>query len=403
MTERSVVQGARATAAAAALVVGGTGTPALPLVAALAALLALTPLLLPQRAPWAAALVPLSAAALVAYAPLDAWGALALLVVLPASAVGLWTQATARVVLSVGWVEAARLWLLPRTAAALVAEELAVWSVAATGVAALQPRHGAVVALSWALLGLRGHQARVLPLRTSSQTLRLAHDHLLDLDDPALTEPSQALAALSQHPTAHHLAAQALPLVGVERLVHSGWRPVATALPPEDLPRTVLLLDRAGRGGEALRLAWRGRGLQPDLAWWATLLAREQGRALPGQDLERVAPAEIRRLNGPLDVDWSFHHNAVYEVIVTLPAPISGLRLDATGEPFEGPPVLEVQVCGGAQRVPVPEGRQTLIVPGPAQAGPCRIRIGFHEDHQRAGLGDRNARVHAIAPVPADP
>lgn len=239
------------------------------------------------------------------------------------------------------------------------------------------------------------------PPRDAAAVARTAAVGALSRHTTALAErPALGLLALAQRPEAHPVALALAPRLGIEPLLDAGWRPEGALLAPTQRLALSLSLDRRGRGGEALRLAWAGRAA-PEVAWAWLLLARDQGLVpadqTPAPSVDLDAPAFAPRLPGRIALDWSFLTAGARQLDLHLDVPLPALSLEVRGQGWQGPALLSVQVDAASPRlIALPEGADTLSLPGPWAAGPHRLRVRFENDAAGAD-GDRNAWVDALS------
>jgi hypothetical protein len=153
------------------------------------------------------------------------------------------------------------------------------------------------------------------------------------------------------------------------------------------------VLDSLGRGGEALRYARRGAKVDPELAWWAALLAREQQGLLTSAAPH--PPKEVPVLDRTLALNWTFLTEATREQLLHLPSETEGLVVFTEGQSHQGNPTLRVEACGASWLVSVPEGHWRTELRGPLPAGPCRLRVSFLGDRFDE-TGDRNATLLSV-------
>ncbi|GDX79832.1 hypothetical protein LBMAG42_16430 [Deltaproteobacteria bacterium] len=204
-------------------------------------------------------------------------------------------------------------------------------------------------------------------------------------------DPTTLTAALRAAPT-HDGAALAL---GWEAALTAGWRPHRADGVVTEVARA---LERAGRGGEAIRLlAKHPRVGEVDAL--RTLFERTQG--LPEDWRGGRLGLVIESHTGSLcDSCFVFMHNESREIeFTTLAEPFDAwLVVGCDGAAFEGQPELSFTL----------DGQTPWVVECPAEAerktawlapGPHRLRIAFENDREGPG-GDRNVGVTALTVLP---
>lgn len=204
-------------------------------------------------------------------------------------------------------------------------------------------------------------------------------------------DPSTLRAAIQAAPD-HDAAPLAL---GWPAALEGGWRPQRADGVEVEVARA---LERAGRGGEAIRLlAKHPRVGEVDAL--RTLFERTQG--LPedwrGGRLGREIEAHTGSL---LDESFVFMHNESREIEFTTLAEAfdAWLVLGCDGAAFEGQPELTLALNAQPPWVvdcPNESARTQIWL----QPGPHRLRIAFANDRQGPG-GDRNATVTTLMVLP---
>ena len=233
---------------------------------------------------------------------------------------------------------------------------------------------------------------------TTAQVQQLARLGLLAPAVPVLvSHPALGLAAVSAAPDEQEVGRGLLPSLGPEALVDVGWQPRAQGLRSNQVVDLAQALDRRGRGGQALRLAWQGRQA-PQVAWTYALLARDQGAPEAARAVlnRALPPAGTPTLPGRIDLDWTFLKPGSDSLDLQAQQRLGGLHLAVRGQSWQGPPVLWVELdAGPAQAFPLAEGSSTLALDQPLEPGPHRLTIRYLDDRDSAE-GDRNAWVDAV-------
>jgi hypothetical protein len=173
--------------------------------------------------------------------------------------------------------------------------------------------------------------------------------------------------------------------LGWEEALALGWRPVRAEGVEIAVARA---LEERGRGGEALRLLRRLPRLG-DIDAILGLLERIQGEPVrwKGAPLGELLP-------GSFDPNVSFETNGYARTEFTAVVAADGLIVDAVGQAWRGPAVLEVTLDGEAPRRWELDGEGELAF-GPLAEGPHRLGFRFVNDLAGPG-GDRNVRVTRV-------
>ena len=192
------------------------------------------------------------------------------------------------------------------------------------------------------------------------------------------------LAALVR---ASPLRDEAALLLGVEPALAAGWCPRRA---DGAVVATARALERAGRGGEALRLLGR-HPREGEVDGLRALFERTQGAAFGwrGGALGPIVPP-AHAIDGEIVSDGRL------EVEFTLPAPRSDLGLRLDGDAWNGPPTVDIAVdapVGPSSLVEISGPLRFAL--GPLEAGPHRVQVTFINDAAGPG-GDRNVRVLEI-------
>ena len=198
----------------------------------------------------------------------------------------------------------------------------------------------------------------------------------------ALGDYGDAIAVLDAFPSAHILGQKLARSEGSAFAVASGWRPHA-AVEPSLASEVAWALWDAGHPTEALLALGDAPGQSVDRA----LLEAEPGAGVP-------APAEVPdswvRAPGLVLSRDAIVENESIAVILVVESPATTVALQATGQPFLGPPELDLSLSGLALgTVQVPEDLGTWTFDHALAPGVYRLVLRYANDHRGDG-GDRN-------------
>jgi hypothetical protein len=198
----------------------------------------------------------------------------------------------------------------------------------------------------------------------------------------AAGNPSEAVAVLHAFPSAHILGQKLARSEGSAFAVASGWRPRAAVDPA--LGREVAwALQDAGWTTEARMALGDAPGTEVDRA----LLEAAPGVGVP---VPMELPESWTRAPGRVLSQDAILENASFSVFVVVESTASQVVLEATGQPFLGPPELELTLSGlSLGTVKVPEDLGSWTFDHPLPPGVYRLVLNYANDHH-GDAGDRN-------------
>ncbi|NOY28286.1 MAG: hypothetical protein GXP62_20695 [Oligoflexia bacterium] len=234
------------------------------------------------------------------------------------------------------------------------------------------------VAVAAGLAGWRGLE-RWADAPTSTRQVGLAFtEGVLGRHDAALADQAAlGLYAVALQPKQHPLALALVRRMGVEPILDAGWRPEGASLGPKTRVAVALSLDRRSRGGEGLRLCWRGRA-DPVVAWTGALLARDQGQPeLAARLLEHaLVPSAVPRLPGRIVFDQRVVAGQTWTQTLHFDQDLAAVLVETVGPPDLPPTALDLRVDSGPwQRQVLPRGPGIVTLQGPFPRGPHRLRV----------------------------
>ena len=203
-----------------------------------------------------------------------------------------------------------------------------------------------------------------------------------------LAEAAADPALLTALVKAAPLRDEAALTLGIEPALAAGWRP---ARAEGAVVATAGALERAGRGGEALRLLARHPRVG-EVDGLRALFERTQGLPVHwggGQVGPLVPPA--------FAINQTITSDGALVVEFTLTAPHEGLVIALDGDVWNGPPTVDVAIDPPAGPSSLVEIVAPTRVPlGSLAAGPHRVSVTFINDAAGPG-GDRNVRVLEVS------
>ena len=128
-------------------------------------------------------------------------------------------------------------------------------------------------------------------------------------------------------------------------------------------------------------------GSDPDLALHRALLVAEPGA---GAALPLVVPEDVLTAPGLLISRDEILENEQIQVLFAVDESLSSVRMEATGQPFLGPPELTLSVAGEeVATVEVPEDLGSWTFDRPLRRGVYRLALAYTNDHYNES-GNRN-------------
>lgn len=186
-----------------------------------------------------------------------------------------------------------------------------------------------------------------------------------------------------------HGHALMLPL---EQSLAMGWRPQTAPLSDAQRVEVARVLERWGRGGEALRVLAQGSELSH---WWQIYFQR--AAQTPASWTGSAVP-DAAHVVGHAVVDASFLVNGTQEIPLHFPTPAAGVVLVASADWFEGAPEMVVWLDGVRTTLsPSPQPERHSVMQ-PLDAGPHRLTVEFSDDRWSAD-GDRNVYLHEVTAI----
>ena len=312
-------------------------------------------------------------------------------------------------VLAVGLVEAARQAAagLQLEAAGRSAGWIALIALSLSGeVAGARRARSSVLALGLVgLLGLgrAGLAARATPSDAGGVRSAAALGVLRLHAEALAARPELGLEALRADPTLHGLALALMPSLGPQAVLETGWHAEQAPLSPAQRLSLAAALDAVGEGGRAVRVLRPGRA-DPEVAWRFALMERQIGRAVdwegPPPPSLSVADPSGWAVPGRVELGWMFMTNGAQTLDFHAMSALTGLSVEARGQPLNGPAEVEVRLDHAPpMRVALPEVTAALPITGALAAGPHRLRVSFVNDLSTE-TGDRNAVVIALIGAP---
>lgn len=253
---------------------------------------------------------------------------------------------------------------------------------------ALTPERALALGLLVAGAGTAGRLARLSRLPGADRLAAAAEIDAVGLVYPGVLAEAgadrvQLLALVKAAPLRDDAAIK----LGVEPALAAGWRPQRAE---GRVVETAQALERAGRGGEALRLLDR-HPREGAVDGLRALFERTQG--LP---VDWRGGAFGPEMPPSLSIDQTLTSDGKFEVAFTLREDRPELTLLLDGDAWNGPPAVDVVVDAPVGVSSLLEITGPTRVPlGALEAGPHRVSITFINDAAGPG-GDRNVRVLEI-------
>ena len=191
-----------------------------------------------------------------------------------------------------------------------------------------------------------------------------------------------AVHVVRAFPSAHILGQKLARDRGVAFAIDAGWRPTE-AVEPDLAAEVAWTLHDAGQPREARAVL----GDAPELSLHRALLEAEPGSGAP---LSHTLPSEVVAGPGRVLSREEILENERIQVFFSIPEGATQVRLEATGQPFLGPPELRIAVSGSElDTVQVPEDLGSWTFETALAPGVHRLLLAFENDHQ-SDKGDRN-------------
>jgi hypothetical protein len=190
----------------------------------------------------------------------------------------------------------------------------------------------------------------------------------LDFEDRVISAPEEGLALIEEGYQTPALVQALRNHYSVEELMESGLVARVDQLGVGDVVLAARWMERAGRGGEALRLLLQVT--DQESCWWATLFSRTQAQEDP-ECVSRTPTEVLVPGNEAQEVDWPDPAMVQLQIDMSLSEEVRHLEFRTNPQ---GSPSL-VSLDHGIWQELVPGEDGWVQVLGPMAAGPHRLQL----------------------------
>ena len=198
----------------------------------------------------------------------------------------------------------------------------------------------------------------------------------------AAGDHADAVHVIKAFPSAQNLGEKLAKDLGVDFAIDLGWLPLEP-VDPEIAVEVSWALHDAGHHRASLAVLGESSGLDFQRA----ILRAEQGGE---PSMPNSIPEQVLRVPGVVIDREEILENESIQVFLAVETQASRLVLEATGQPFLGPPELVLSLAGSELgRVKVEEDRGEWTFERPMKRGVYRLVLSYENDHH-GDNGDRN-------------